>query len=76
MIQITTNNEILLDGKSTGLALVQRAEGTVIYSYPGGYVEHKMPHPRYATSHPSPDSGAAGSLQLEDDIRALLGATS
>lgn len=77
MIQIDTANRIILDGHQTGLALVQRASGTVIYtpeSKVGGtaYREHKMPEVRYSTAHDTPASGAAGRALLEDHIRALL----
>jgi hypothetical protein len=76
MLQLATNNELILDGKYTGLSLVQRREGTVIYTPERTgqqYAEHKMPHSRYATSHDSPASGAAGRSQLEADLRELLG---
>lgn len=77
MIQIDTANRIILDGQQTGLALVQRASGTVIYtpeSHVSGtaYREHKMPEARYSTAHDSPVSGAAGRATLEAHIRALL----
>lgn len=75
MIQITTANQILLDGQATGLRLTQRKDSTVIYSadWDGkNYREHSMPHPRYSTAHDAPASGAAGRSQLEADIRALL----
>ena len=77
MIQIDASNRIVLDGRDTGLALVQRASGTVIYtpeSRASGaqYREHKMPHARYSTAHDAPASGAAGRAQLESDVRALL----
>lgn len=75
MIQIDTANYIRLDGKSTGLQLAQRRDGTVIYSAGCGgkdYREYKMPHARYSTAHDAPASGAAGRAQLEVDICALL----
>ena len=77
MIQIDTANRIIIDGQQTGLALVQRASGTVIYtpeSKAGGtaYREHKMPEARYSTAHDSPASGAAGRATLEDHVRRLL----
>lgn len=74
-LQIDGANRIIIDGKQTGLALVQRQSGTVIYSPESSaqkYVEHQMPHPRYSAAHDRPASGVAGRLQLESDIRALL----
>lgn len=81
MIQIDTANRIILDGQQTGLALVQRASGTVIYtpeSKSGGtaYREHKMPEVRYSTAHDAPASGAAGRAALEEHIRSLLSSLS
>lgn len=77
MIQIDTNNRLRIDGVDTGLALVQRASGTVIYTPESrasgtAYREHKMPLARYSTAHDTPASGAAGRAQLEQDVRALL----
>lgn len=77
MLQITTNDEILLDGQRTGLGLTQRQNGTVIYTRECklsgiAYREHVMPHLRYSAVHPAPASGAAGVSQLESDLRALL----
>lgn len=77
MIQIDTTNGIVLDNEQTGLKLVQRREGTIIYTPENklnniAYREHKMPESRYATSHDAPDSGVAGCATLETDIRALL----
>lgn len=75
MIQIDTANRIRIDGRETGLALAQRANGTVIYtpeSAGARYQEHPMPHARYSTVHDAPASGAAGRRQLEADVRALL----
>lgn len=76
-LQIDTANYILLDGRSTGLQLTQRRDGTVIYSADHGgkdYREYKMPHTRYSTAHDAPASGAAGRIQLEADVRALVAA--
>lgn len=77
MIQIDTANRIILDGQQTGLALIQRASGTVIYTPESkasetAYREHTMPEPRYSTAHDSPASGAAGRAALEQHVRALL----
>lgn len=75
MIQIDTANYIVLDGRSTGLQLTQRRDGTVIYSAGHGgkdYREYPMPHARYSIAHDTPASGVAGRAQLEVDIRDLL----
>lgn len=75
MLQITTDNEILIDGKRTGLGLWQKATGTVVYTRESGtakYAEHAMPRARYSAAHPSPASGLPGCNQLEDDVRALI----
>ena len=77
MLQHTTDNSLILDGRDTGLKLTQRREGTVVYTPENrlrsqAYREHKMPHARYSTAHDAPASGAAGRAQLEADLRALL----
>lgn len=79
MLQIDTSDSILIDGRDTGLKVTQRRDGTVVYtpeSVISGrkYQEHKMPHARYSTAHDSPASGAAGRIQFEADIRALMAA--
>lgn len=76
-IQISTNNEIILDGKRTGLGLSQKKEGTLIYtmeSLLGGveYFEHKMPYKRYSAASDIPNIFCAGRTQLEADIREIL----
>jgi hypothetical protein len=76
-MQISTDNSIILDGLNTGLKVTQRQAGTVVYTPEGvangkKYQEHKMPHNRYSTVHPSPASGVAGADDFERDIRALL----
>ncbi len=75
MLTIDTTNRINIDGKSTGFAITQRRDGTVIYTPEGAgraYREHQMPHARYSTAHYAPSSGCAGRGQLEADILALL----
>lgn len=77
-MQIATNDEILLDGKATGLAVTQRREGTVVYTRerPGtNYAEHKMPHARYMLGSDSPITkpGVSTRAQFEADVRVLLG---
>ena len=77
MIQIDTANRIIIDGQQTGLVLVQRAGGTVIYTPESrasgtAYCEHKMPAPRYSTAHDAPASGAAGRNLLEEHVRQLV----
>lgn len=79
MLQIDTSDSILIDGRDTGLKVTQRRDGTVVYtpeSVISGrkYQEHNMPHARYSTAHDSPASGAAGRIQFEADIRALMAA--
>jgi len=76
MLQLATNNELVIDGKFTGLGLTQRREGSVVYTMERAgrvYAEHPMPHKRYAASHDKPVSGAAGRSQLEADVRELMG---
>lgn len=75
MLTIDNSSRISINGQSTGLALTQRRERTVIYTPEGAgraYAEHKMPHARYSTAHDAPASGAAGRAQLEADLRELL----
>lgn len=77
MFEISTNNQIYIDGNYTGLAIEQRREGTVIYQtespFSGRIIrEYKMPHNRYAASCDYPASGGPGRVQLEKDIRELL----
>lgn len=74
-LQIDSANRILIDGRDVGLAVTQRRDGTVVYTPEGigrPYAEHKMPHARYSTAHDKPASGAAGRVQFEADVRALL----
>ena len=77
MLQVATNNSLILDGQNIGLSLTQKRTGTVIYtpeSKASGrrYQEHKMPHERYSTAHDNPASGVVGRAQLEADLRDLL----
>lgn len=74
-IQIDNTNRIILNGRYCGLAVVQRATGTLVYtpeSLGQKYIEHKMPQVRYSTAHDSPASGVAGRSQFEADLRGLL----
>lgn len=74
-LQISTTNEIIIDGKWTGLRVKQARDGTVVYTpefESRKYREHKMPHVRYSTAHPAPSSGVPGCDQFESDIRRLL----
>lgn len=76
-ITIDTADRIAIDGIQTGLAVVQRGEGTVVYTPESRlsnttYAEHKMPSQRYSLAHAAPASGVAGRAQFEADIRALL----
>lgn len=77
MLQIATDNSLILDGRDTGLKLVQCADRTVVYTPDNRLTEtpfraHLMPFDRYATSHRAPASGVAGCAQLEADLRVLL----
>lgn len=77
MLKLSTNAEILIDDKRTGLGLSQQRKGTVVYTredeFAGiRYQAHRMPHQRYSTAYQVPASGAAGVTQLEEDVRALL----
>ncbi len=75
MLTIDTSNRISIDGQSTGLAVTQRRDGTVVYTPEGigrAHADHKMPHARYSTAHDKPASGAAGRAQFEADIRDLV----
>jgi hypothetical protein len=74
-ITINTAHRIDIDGHSTGLALSQERDRTVIYTPTGAgteYKEHAMPHLRYSSAHDAPSSGAAGRLTLEADVKDLL----
>jgi hypothetical protein len=76
-ISIDTTNRILINGTRTALAVIQRGEGTVVYTPESRisntvYAEHKMPYPRYSLAHDAPASGVAGRAQFEADICALL----
>lgn len=74
-ITIDLANRIEIDNIQTGLAVTQKASGTVVYTPEGissRYKEHKMPHSRYSLAHDSPASGVAGRAQFEIDIKELL----
>ena len=77
MLTIDTADRIAIDGVQVNLAVFQTANGTVVFTpecriTKQPYVEHLMPHKRYALSHNSPSSGAPGRAQFESDIRALI----
>jgi hypothetical protein len=77
MLQLSTTNSIIIDGTCTGLKLVQKQSGTVIYTPEDflkkqKYQEHKMPHERYSAAHDKPSSGVPGVTQLEKDVLNLL----
>lgn len=85
MIEIYTDNSIFLDGRNTGLKVVQKEDGTIVYTpeitplgaaslgvSPQKYVEHSMPHRRYSLATEKPLSGRPGILDFEKDIRDLL----
>jgi hypothetical protein len=70
MIQITTTNQIMLNGQITGLNVAQLQDRTMVYR--NDCSEIVMPKTRYSTSHNAPASGAAGRDQLEAHIREVL----
>ena len=77
MLKTSIDNSIIIDGKYTGLKIVQKQSGTVIYTPEElltgqKYKEHKMPHARYSVVHDAPSSGSAGCFQLENDILELI----
>lgn len=84
-IKIDAGARILIDGQSTGLALRQVREGTIIYTPESvatgrSYKAHAMPYARYSAAHDAPNkpgesydpAKTAGRAQLEADVRALL----
>lgn len=74
-LSIDTSNRIIMNGQQTGLAVVQRKSGTVVYTPETAstrYAEHKMPHERYSLTHEVPASGAAGKQLFEADVAELL----
>ena len=85
MLKIDICNNIIIDGRVTGLKFTQRKAGSVIYT-PEGFgrasVKHKikMPYTRYSATHDAPSkvgqaydpNVTAGCEQLEADVRALL----
>lgn len=77
MILIDTTNRIVIDGQRTPLAVIQRGDGTVVYTPESrlsgqAYVEHEMPHKRYSLAHEAPTSGVAGRAEFESDVKTLL----
>lgn len=64
MLQIATNNEIIIDYKSTGLTVTQRQEGTVVRKY--GQIERiTMPKSRYTLCN------RVGADEFESDLRKV-----
>lgn len=77
MITVYTNGNLSLDGKDTGLGVVQRKEGTEVFvreTLGTKYRKIVMPHARYSLAHNAPASRVPGRTQFEDDVRAALGA--
>lgn len=77
MITIYENGDISISGRSTGLAVSQRADRTVVYTKESPftkakYQEHTMPNQRYSLAHDAPASGVAGRAQFETDVLALI----
>jgi len=77
MITIYQNGDISMSGRSTGLAVTQRKDKTVVFTKESvftktPYREHIMPHQRYSLAHDAPASGAAGRDQFEVDVLELI----
>lgn len=73
MIQINTHNQILIDGKRTGLSVKQLAHGTVVTHYYGSEVfTVPMPYSRYSLAHDAPATGIAGLSQFERDVLSYV----
>ena len=76
-LQITTSDEIHLDGNPTGLRVNQAKDGTVVYWPEGGgvaYREINMPSRRYQLGSDSPITkpGVATRSAFEHDVRAIV----
>jgi hypothetical protein len=74
MLQIDTNNQILIDGKRTGFSVHQTPiETAVVCHATGAPVWCPMPSRRYALSHDNPASNAQGRAQFERDFLLMIG---
>ena len=67
MIKIATNNEIYLDGKATGYGVVQKQNGTQVYTMDAAADPVPMPEHTYALADPKSRD------QFEADFRAAVG---
>jgi hypothetical protein len=73
MLQINTHNEIIVDGKNTGMTVKQTSEKTLVrFYYHSEVFELPMRHKRYSLVTDNPASGIAGLSQFEKDIREYL----
>jgi hypothetical protein len=77
MLTIYTNGDISISGASTGLAVKQGPNGTIVHTKESAftkaeYKEHEMPHQRYSLAADTPASGVAGRSEFEADVLALI----
>lgn len=81
---IKTDGSIEINGKATGLRVVQGPKGTIVFSEKQHDITYPMPYARYSLSHNAPRSIHAtpalaakhktvGRSQFETDIKSLLG---
>lgn len=76
MLQIATNDEIIINGKRTGFAMRQESGHTNIFQQENifkgiKYEAIRMPSIRYCCGADIKRYGAAGYDQLEQDLRAM-----
>lgn len=67
MIEVSSTNEILLNGVPTGYWVIQHVEGTHVFVPGGGRLE--MPTERYCLPADQPSAGVPGPEQFEADFR-------
>lgn len=73
MLQINTNNQIILNGKKTAYTVHQTPlETAVICHATGEPVWCVMPQYRYSLAHDAPASGVAGRTQFEQDFIQMI----
>jgi CRISPR/Cas system endoribonuclease Cas6 (RAMP superfamily) len=72
MIQIATNNQIILDGTPTRFSVVQTPEGTTVYERETGRTV-SLPLPRYmlASDTGRTNKGVGTLAQFEAEIRRM-----
>lgn len=78
MLQISTTNHVILDGKDSGLGVRQDQDGTKVYrrcvlSARGAvavpYQEFRLPKNRYQLAGGKPNDGVGSIKEFEDDVR-------